>query len=167
MKTLVVFCAATLAAIAQTPTIPQEALGKAPVVTPAPHRFSVHNAAAASAAGMLYEPLVTADAPLTVPPGGFQILTCHLEFTGTRRVALAVLGADNVTDLTALRLSPAWAGSGMFYTLTDISGSSAFSLAGSGGMTTPVYGSFLKVGLINSGNSPLQLKQLTVYAVLQ
>jgi hypothetical protein len=153
MKTLILFLAATLAVMAQTTQDVQAAMGKAPTVQLAPR-------AVVTTSNMLYESVVTADAPVTIPPGDFKILDTQLDYSGAKRVAIAVQSAF---DLTPLQIEPGWAGSGMFFTPTDLSASGAFTTLG--GMTTPVYGSFLKLALINNSSRALPIKQVTVYAV--
>ena len=155
MKTLILFMAATLAAMAQTTQDVQEAMGKAPAVQLAPR-------VVVATSNMLYESVVTADTPVTIPAGGFRILDTQLDYSGAKQVAIAVQ-AVNSADLTALQVAPGWAGSGMFFTVTDSSSSRNFTSPG--GMITPVYGSFLKLGVINNGGVPLPIRQVTVYAV--
>jgi len=153
MKTLILFLAASFAVMAQTTQDIQTAMGKAPTVQLAPRVVT-------ATSNMLFESVVTADSTVTIPAGDFKILDTQLDYSGAKHIAIAV---QSPFDLSSLQIAPGWAGSGLFFTPTDISAAGAFTNLG--GWTTPVYGSFLKVALINNSGRALPIKQVTVYAV--
>jgi hypothetical protein len=188
MKTLSLFLMAAALPLAAADSVALsslvEALGKAPEtpqptvqptvsgpisITPGagtvgPLQARLAPRAALVTPNMLMESLL--DAPISVPVNGFKILdNSQLDYSGAKHVAISVL-SDNNADITNLRVTPAWAGPGLFYVPTDITTSQTFGVLGglSGGMTTPVYGPSLKVVLINVGPNPLPIKQVTVYA---
>jgi hypothetical protein len=145
------------------PMVPPEALGMGPARSTSRSVRSNEAAAAIPTPPprVVYEGLITTDAPITIAPNNYTILQAQSDFTHADHAAIAITSLGQ--DLTGLRVLPAWAAPGTYFNVTDING--PFAALDHGGMYTPVYGPFLKVMLFNTGSTPLQVKQLTVYAL--
>ena len=166
MKYLIPFFTAALSLTAQTmPAVPQELLGKAAAVshaTPRAHAMAAANNPA-RVIGDSYELAVSSDSPLTVPPGKFFALPqSQLDFSGATHASIAVTSLG--TDLTGLRIIAAWAAPDTWFNSTDISQKSNWPTLDHGGLYAPAYGTGLKVVFFNESDSPLVLKQVSVYA---
>jgi hypothetical protein len=155
--TIIMLLAANLFAAEQS-SISFSALGKAPAVRPAARAQTMD---AASTSKVIQETLIKSDAPQTVPPNDFLFLEAKSDFTGADRVSISVISDTNTRPIAIM---PAWAAPGNWYVLTDYS--QFWAASNHTGLNSPVYGPFLKIGLYNTGTTPLEIKQLTVYSVI-
>lgn len=160
MKYLIPFFTAALLAAQPhetLPPIPQDLLGKAPA------RAHANEAVTAKQAAFLnnnYETQVTDDAPIVVQPHQYYVLPqSRLNFAGADHASIAL--TSPYEDLTGLRILAMWAAPGTWFTVTSISGN--FPVLDHGGLYAPVFGPLLKVALHNDTDSPLQVRQLSIY----
>lgn len=163
MRLLIPFFMA-LALSAQTiPAIPQELLGKATAPAPRPkaeaQAAQPQVAVAPTVVSDGYELQVSADAPVTIAAGDFHIFDqSKLDFTGIEHARIAIQSV-NSQDLTGVIIFPSWAANGTYFTVTDLSKGD-----GGGGLYTPTYGPYLRLGIYNGGKTAIQIRQLSIYA---
>ena len=173
MKVILLTLAAALCLSAQdakTITVPQELLGKATAPAPAARKTEAQAAAPSPIAPTVvsdgYELEVSADAPVTVPAGQFHIFDqSKLDFTGLSHARIALVTV-NGQDLSNAGIMASWASTGTYFNVTDLLiGNGTLGVdAGTLGLYTPAYGPFLKLVVVNGGSTPVQIKQLSVYA---
>jgi hypothetical protein len=168
MKYVITLLAAAVCLTAQdaktlptVPPVPQELLGKAVAVRLAPRKAEAATVQPQAAASTVisdgYELQVNADSPITIPAGEFKVLDqSKLDFTGINHARIA-LQSVNAQDITGLRIVTSWAAVGTFFNVADMSDDGSYSLY------APTYGPFLRVILYNGSNSPIQIRQLSVY----
>jgi len=153
---------------AELPPIPAGALGKAEA------RPAARAAAAAKASpdavnftlslpGVIQDTIINDNARQTVAPNGYILVDSKADYTGADRVAIA-LNSD--ADARNLQVVAAWAAPGNYYAVTDMTVPGNWASPYAVGLNIPVYASELKIGIFNSGTVPIEVKQLTVYAVI-
>jgi hypothetical protein len=171
MKTVILSLLATCLFAGESTTIPPGLLGKAMDAL----RANAANARAKEAQsvvtappatdGVITELLIRDSAPQTVPPNDFLILESKADYTGADRVSIALttMGVDG----RAIAILPGWVsqmGEWEWYNITDFS--QFWAVNDHTGMNTPVYGRMLKIMLFNTGSKPIDVHQLTTYAVI-
>ena len=151
----------------EIPSIPAGVLGKAPEARPTARMTEAAQprgvVSASPAPGVIKETLIQSTASRTIQPDDYILVESLADYTGADRVSIALTTLG--VNARAVAILPGWAAMpGNWYNLTDFS--QQWAASDHTGLNTPVYGQALKIMLYNTGTTPIDIKQLTVYAVI-
>ena len=103
-------------------------------------------------------------ASYTIQPGAnFDSGQIPIDFGGAENLAIAVTSPSS--DLSGIGIGVTWAAPSEYFVLTDIILGNTL-VGGTGGIRVPVYGPALRILVVNTGNTPITIKQMIVYACI-
>ena len=101
---------------------------------------------------------------LTIAAGQYVTIQSAIDFTGSDRVAVSYVN-PNGQDLTGLGIEASWAVSGSdFWASTDRDSGGNFAFSNSGGSIFPVFGSQLRLLIVNNSGATITIQQVMLYA---
>jgi hypothetical protein len=103
-------------------------------------------------------------ASYTIQPGdNFDSGQIPIDFGGADNLAIALTSPSS--DLSGIGIGVTWAAPSEYFVLTDIILGGTLT-GGTGGMRVPVYGPALRILVVNTGKTPITIKQMSIYACI-